>query len=234
MPVSGEWFSPTELTFSGIHVRAKTEWVHLSLGDGTGIVGQGEITSTQLASDVAPVVARLANRLRGHRVTNDADVMRLNDLTVENLEQDQILATAVSGLRCAIVDALSQIAQLRLVEYLRELYGHDHGDNEKVQLYANINRSMLPNDDGLVDRSPDSFSRMAQRAMEAGFTTLKCAPFDEVRAPFTSSGFPREAEIGLDRIRAAKAAIGVERKLLVDCHSRFDLESALALSLIHI
>ena len=152
MPVSGEWFSPTELTFSGIHVRAKTEWVHLSLGDGTGIVGQGEITSTQLASDVAPVVARLANRLRGHRVTDDADVMRLNDLTVENLEQDQILATAVSGLRCAIVDALSQIAQLRLVEYLRELYGHDHGDNEKVQLYANINRSMLPNDDGLVDR----------------------------------------------------------------------------------
>ena len=230
MPVSGEWFSPTELTFSGIHVRAKTEWVHLSLGDGTGIVGQGEITSTQLASDVAPVVARLANRLRGHRVTDDADVMRLNDLTVENLEQDQILATAVSGLRCAIVDALSQIAQLRLVEYLRELYGHDHGDNEKVQLYANINRSMLPNDDGLVDRSPDSFSRMAQRAMEAGFTTLKCAPFDEVRAPFTSSGFPREAEIGLDRIRAAKAAIGVERKLLVDCHSRFDLESALALA----
>ena len=230
MPVSGEWFSPTELTFSGIHVRAKTEWVHLSLGAGTGIVGQGEITSTQLASDVAPVVARLANRLRGHRVTNDADVMRLNDLTVENLEQDQILATAVSGLRCAIVDALSQIAQLRLVEYLRELYGHDHGDNEKVQLYANINRSMLPNDDGLVDRSPDSFSRMAQRAMEAGFTTLKCAPFDEVRAPFTSSGFPREAEIGLDRIRAAKAAIGVERKLLVDCHSRFDLESALALA----
>ena len=119
---------------------------------------------------------------------------------------------------------------MRLAEYLRELYGHDHGDNEKVQLYANINRSMLPNDDGLVDRSPDSFSEMAQRAMEAGFTTLKCAPFDEVRAPFTSSGFPREAEIGLDRIRAAKAAIGAEGTLLVDCHSRFDLESALALA----
>ena len=84
MPVSGEWFSPTELSFSGIHVRAKTEWVHLSLGDGAGIVGQGEITSTQLASDVAPVVARLANRLRGHRLTDDADVMRLNDLTIEN------------------------------------------------------------------------------------------------------------------------------------------------------
>jgi galactonate dehydratase len=122
------------------------------------------------------------------------------------------------------VDALSQIAQLRLVEYLRELYGRDHGDNDSIQLYANINRSMLANDDGLVDRSPDSFAGMAQRAIEAGFTTLKCAPFDEVRAPFKSSGLPRDAEMGLDRIQAAKAAIGTERKLLVDCHSRFDLE----------
>lgn len=230
MPVSGEWFSPTELSFNAIHVRAKTEWVHLSLGDGAVATGQGEITSTQLASEVAPVAARLANRLRGERITSDTDVLTLNNLTAEQLEEDQVLATAVSGLRCAVTDALAQLVQMPMVDYLRELYDHGDGVAERrVQLYSNINRSMLPDDNGLVDRSPDSFAEMAQRAMEAGFTTAKCAPFDECRAPFSSSGLPREAEMGLDRIRSAKAIIGPDRKLLVDCHSRFDLESGLAL-----
>lgn len=229
MPVSGEWFIPTELEFSSIHVRAKTEWAHLSLGDGSGTVGQGEITSTQLAKDVSPVVARLANRLRGKRISDDTDVITLNGLTTEQLEADRVLATAVSGLRCAMADALAQRAQLPLADYLRALHDHGGAPERKVQLYSNINRSMLPDDNGPVDRSSESFAEMAQRAMEAGFTTAKCAPFDECRAPFKSTGLPREAEMGLDRIRAAKAVIGPDRTLLVDCHSRFDLDSALAL-----
>jgi len=227
--VSGEWFNPTELSFNAIPVRAKTEWVHLSLGDGAGLVGQGEITSTQLASEVAPVVARLANRLRGQRITSDADVLTLNNLTAEQLEEDRMLATAVSGLRCAVADALSRVIQMPMADYLRELHDHEGKADNKVQLYSNINRSMLDDDNGKVDRSPDAFAEMAQRAMEAGFTTVKCAPFDECNAPFNSTGLPREAEMGLDRIRSAKAIVGPDRTLLVDCHSRFDLDSALAL-----
>jgi galactonate dehydratase len=227
--VSGEWFVPSELEFGSIHVRAKTNWVHLSLGDGSGSVGQGEITATQLDRDVAPIVARLANRLRGKRLSADTDVITLNGLTPEQLEEDRLLATAVSGLRCAVADALAQRAQLPLVDYLRALYDHEGTAERRVQLYSNINRSMLADDNGPADRSPESFAEMAQRATEAGFTTAKCAPFDEARAPFKSTGLPREAEMGLERIRAAKAIMGVYRTLLVDCHSRFDLDSALAL-----
>lgn len=229
MSVSGEWFVPTELEFGSIHVRAKTDWAHLSLGDGTGTFGQGEITSTQLSREVAPVAARLAERLRGKRLSDDTDVITLNGLTTEQLETDQVLATAVSGLRCAVTDALAKRAQLPLADYLRALHDHEGSPDQRVQLYSNINRSMLPDDDGPVDRSPDSFAEMAQRAMEAGFTTAKCAPFDEARAPFKSSGLPPEAENGLNRTRAAKAVVGPDRTLLVDCHSRFDLDSALAL-----
>ena len=229
MPVGGEWFTPTELEFSSVHVRANTEWVHLLLRDVSGTYGQGEITSTQLTQEVSHVVARLANRLRGQKLTSDSDVIQLNNLSLEQLEEDQVLATAVSGLRCAVVDALSQRAQLPLVDYLRKLYDHDGKAERKVQLYSNINRSLLPNDDGPIDRSPDSFAEMALRAMEAGFTTAKCAPFDECKTPFNSTGLPIETEIGLDRIRATKGVVGSQRNLLVDCHSRFDLESALAL-----
>jgi galactonate dehydratase len=223
------WFVPTELSFSAIHVRADTEWVQVSMGDGSGTVGQGEITSTQLQRDVSPVVARLANSLRGQRLVDDSDVVKLNKLVAGQLENDQILATAVSGLRCAVADALAQRAQLPLVDYLRELYDHRGTAEREVQLYSNINRSMLPDDDGPVDRSPDSFAAVARRVIQAGFSTAKCAPFDECQAPFNTNGLPRETEMGLDRIRAAKAIIGPERTLLVDCHSRFDLDSALAL-----
>ena len=231
MTISGEWFTPTGLTFNSIAVRPETTWVHFSLSDSTGITGYGEITDTQLDRSIAPIVARLANNLRGHKIANDSDVIDLNNIEVGQLENDVPLATAVSGLRCAIADALAQILSLPLVDYLRELHQHPGIADRKVQLYSNINRALKPTFDGSSDRSPSGFANMANRAMEAGFKTAKCAPFDECRAPFSNPGLPREAEIGLDRIRAAKEVIGSERTLLVDCHSRFDLESALALEL---
>ena len=229
MPIACEWFTPTGLSFNSIKARPETTWVHFSLSDSNGIVGQGEITDTQVDQSIAPIVASLANNLRGEKLTADTDVIALNNLTIEQLETDLPLATAVSGLRCAIADALAQVMQLPLVDYLRELYGHQGKADRKVQLYSNINRALKPTFDGMMDRSPDGFAEMAQRAMEAGFTTAKCAPFDECNAPFNNPGVPREAEIGLDRIRAAKDVIGSDRTLLVDCHSRFDLQSALAL-----
>lgn len=229
MPVSGEWFTPTGLSFNSVVARPDTTWVHFSFSDDDGIVGQGEITDTQVDQSIAPIVARLADRLRGQKLTSDSDVITLNNLTADQLEEDVPLATAVSGLRCAVVDALAQRAQLSLVDYLRVSFGHEGKAEQKVRLYSNINRALKPDFDGSNDRSPDGFAEMAERAMEAGFTTAKCAPFDECMAPFNNSGLPREAEMGLDRIRAAKAVIGPDRTLLVDCHSRFDLESALAL-----
>ena len=229
MPIAGEWFTPTGLSFNSIEVRPETTWVHFALSDSNGIVGQGEITDTQVGDPIAPIVARLANNLRGEKLTDDSDVIKLNNLTIEQLETDVALATAISGLRCAIADALARVLQLPLVDYLRELHGHEGKADRKVRLYSNINRALKPTFDGPMDRSADGFAEMAQRAMEDGFTTAKCAPFDECRAPFSKSGLPREAKLGLDRIRAAKDVIGPDRTLLVDCHSRFDLESALAL-----
>ena len=229
LPIAGEWFTPTGLSFNSIEVRPETTWEHFAVSDSNGIVGQGEITHTQLDQRIAPIVARLANNLRGEKLTDDSDVIKLNNLTIEQIESDVALASAVSGLRCAIADSLARVLQLPLVDYLRELYGHEGKADRKVQLYSNINRALKPSFDGLSDRSPAGFAEMAQRAMEDGFTTAKCAPFDECNAPFNNAGVPREAEIGLDRIRAVKDVIGPDRTLLVDCHSRFDLQSALAL-----
>jgi galactonate dehydratase len=223
------WFNPTQLLFQKIHVRGPTDWVFFTLSDSEGTTGAGEITSTQLGKEIAPVVARLANRLRGERLTSDDDVLNFCRLPVEDLEKDMVLATAVSGLRCAVTDALAKRAQLPMADYIRQRHGHAAAPERRVRLYANMNRSMLPNDRGPVDRSPESFAKMAQRAVREGFITAKCAPFDECRAPFSKSGLPDETKNGLDRIRAAKEVLGKDRTLYVDCHSRFDMGSALEL-----
>ena len=223
------WWTPTDLQFQEIHARGGTDWTTINLSDADGIAGQGEITSTQLTGSVAAVTARLANRLRGQRIASDDHVMRILGIDPSELEQDQRLATAVSGLRCAVADALAQRAQMPLSQYLRYTHQHDGELPDRVQLYGNINRSLLPDDRGPVDRGPDDFAEMAVEAVSNGFTTLKCAPFDECRAPFNSTGLPRCAEAGLERVQTIREAVGPDITIFVDCHSRFDLDSALAL-----
>ena len=223
------WWSPTTLEFQQIHARGGTDWTTINLVDADGLAGQGEITSTQLSGSVAAITARLANRLRGQRIASDDHVMQLLGVTPEACEEDQKLATAVSALRCAVADALSQRAQLPLAQYLRLTHDHEGELPDRVQLYANINRSLLPDDQGPVDRGPDDFAEMAVEAVNNGFTTIKCAPFDECQAPFDSTGLPHCAEAGLERVQTIREAVGPDITIFVDCHSRFDLDSALAL-----
>lgn len=241
------WWRPTALEFQEVHVRGKTDWTTILFSDLDGVFGQGEITSTQLESGVASVTARLANRLRGERITSDEDVLRIISIPAERLEHDQLTATAVSALRCAVADALAKRAGMSLSQYLRHTNGedagvdsaaHSHGlysvgrarvDSDCVALYANINRSLLPDDRGPLDRAPENFAEMAAEAVKNGFTTIKCAPFDECQSPFDGSGLPPCAESGLQRVQAVRDAVGPDVTVLVDCHSRFDLDSALAL-----
>ena len=63
-----------------------------------------------------------------------------------------------------------------------------------------------------------------------GFRTIKCAPFDEVDASKTGPDAVRAARIGIERVAAVRSAIGPDVRLLVDCHRRFDLESALVVA----
>jgi galactonate dehydratase len=226
MSVSGEWFSPKNLEFQKIKARGPTEWTTFSLSDSMGITGQGEITFTQLSRSVAPVVARLANKLRGNRITSDYDVLTLNNLTDINLKENILLASAVSGLRCAVTDALARASNLSMASYIRALGGEKTNHPSKITLYANINRSMLPDDNGVRDRSPESFAKTATKAEQEGFKTIKCAPFDECTPPYEKSGIPREADLGINRISAIKEQLKLETKLYVDCHSRFDEQSA--------
>ena len=190
-----------------------------------GHTGLAEIAGPNGAAEISVLIAGYAEQLRLSPPENEADVITKLELTERLLASDRPRATAVSALRTAIADAQAREAGLSLTEFL----GGE--STESVQLYGNINRSMLPDNDGPRNRSPEAFAAAALKSIKNGYKVVKCAPFDEARAPFEEPGLPEAARSGIDRILAVRKAIGPEISLLVDCHSRFDLDSGIALEI---
>ena len=221
--MTSESFKITQAVFTELPVRGGSHWYFLEVSNAKGVMGLAEFSYGENSMAVARAIAQMVEELQEEEITDETEIPAMVGLSPPFLQSDRVLAAAITAIRNAVLDAQAQIAEVPLYRLL--------GGNatESVELYGNVNRSMLKSDSGNSNRSPASFAAVATRAAEEGFRNIKCAPFDECRAPFDESGLPDEAKAGLDRIAAIKAAIGDKVNLFVDCHSRFDLESALAL-----
>lgn len=221
------WVRINRLNFYSIHVRGRTEWKFMEFVTEDNMSGISEITDTQLDSPVSTIISKLSNRIRGEKIFSENDLMSL--IPEANKAKENInIATAISGIRSAFLDLISKRIELNLNSFLLEQNQNKNiQKKENINLYANINRSLLPNDNGPVNRSPESFSQKAKEFENKGFTTIKCAPFDECNSPFSEKNkIPNEALIGLERITAIKQSLSSKTKLFIDCHSRFDLQSS--------
>ncbi len=196
-----------------------TTWVFAVLGDGEGTATTVEVTFSDRSEQVVDALAGMVAALRGTDVADEAQIEALVGLTRHRLRADAVLAAAVSGLRSAVAQLEAARSGMRLHRFL----GAEA--NAAVELYANINRGLRA-----TDRTPDSFERAAARATREGFGTFKCAPFDEVSPAMAPDRMLRQAELGLERVRAVRRAIGPEARLLVDCHSRFSAQVAPAVA----
>ena len=94
----------------------------------------------------------------------------------------------------------------------------------RIRNYANINRSTEA-------REPAGFAAMAERAVKAGFTAIKLAPFDDMPRDLSNNVAVEEhTELGIARAAAVRKAIGPKLDLLIDVHSRLDLRRGLELA----
>ena len=196
-----------------------TTWVFAVLGDGEGTATTVEVTFSDRSEQVVDALAGMVETLGGADVAGEGQVEELLGLTRHRLRADAVLATAVSGLRSAVAQLEAARSGMRLHRFL----GAEA--NAAVELYANINRGLRA-----TDRTPEAFERAAARATREGFGTFKCAPFDEVSPAMAPDRMLRQAELGLERVRAVRRAIGPEARLLVDCHSRFSAQVAPAVA----
>ncbi|MDE2902717.1 MAG: mandelate racemase/muconate lactonizing enzyme family protein [Chloroflexota bacterium] len=204
------------LRFASVTVNDRTRWNFAEIGDEEGLTAVVETTS---GGDVVSRLPPLMRALIGHPIHDEADVARITGLRHGQITQDFGLATAVSALRTAVADIQSQRDGLSLTQAL------GGQPVESVELYANTNRQLLT-----TERRPRDFAAVAERAVRDGFRTVKCTPFDEVDPGAPSAKILELARPGLDRLAAARNAIGPDITLLVDCHSRFDLASAPAVA----
>ena len=204
-------------------VRAKTDWLILEIISENNIKGYSELTMSNYykRDELISITKKLIKKLSNKDIKYDNQV---KEVLEENKEESLIFNTSISGIRSACSDIFSKIKKVPMNIYLAEMKKRKISNS--VELYANINRSLLPNNDGPVDRSPDSFFNMAKRAKNAGFKKIKCAPFD---------GFENEEYVnrkfisrGIDKVSLISKNLKNEIEILVDCHSKFNLEESQA------
>ena len=205
-----------------------TTWTFAVVGDGEGAATTVEVTLSNDPRQVIDTLAGMVEVLSGADLAGETQVeealgstlrARFAPLTRHRLRADPTLAAAVSALR----SAAAQLEAARSGTSLHRFLGAE--PTADVELYANINRGLRA-----TDRTPDAFERAAAWAAREGFGTFKCAPFDEVSPAMAADRMLREAEPGIERVRAVRRAIGPHARLLVDCHSRFSAEAAPAVA----
>lgn len=211
----GETVKLRGVEFASVDVTERTTWTFAEFLDEDGLKAVTEITSGGDTAKAADLLPEMLGKLRPVEITSDLDVQRILDISDQTLQKDKARATAVSALRSAVADLLAQKRGLSLTEFLGGT------PKESVPLYANINRHLLTR-----ERTPESFANAALMAVEAGFTTVKCAPFDEVAPPSTVEAILDLAGPGLRRVAAIREAVGPGITVLVDCHSRFELHTS--------
>ncbi len=201
--------------FAEVVVSEATTWTFVEVYDADGVIGLAEITCGGNTTEAVRLTAEFVERLKGREIASEGDVEGMLGLTAADMQTNMALATAMSGLRTAVSELRARERGVTLTE---ELGGERQ---ESILLYANINRHLLTR-----DRSPASFGRAAEYAVSQGFGIVKCAPFDGVGPPSTREKILDEAELGIERVAAVRAAVGDDVTVLVDCHSRFERHTA--------
>lgn len=189
-----------------VHVNHRGNWLFVIVKADDGTTGIGEASH-----------GRNDERVRNLIESIEPSIIGLNVFELESYRrrffrdnEGHTYHTAISGIEHALWDIVGK--SIGVPSY--QLLGGKC--RNRIRLYANINRAT-------VDRSPQGFAHNAEKAVAEGFTAIKCAPFDGVSASDVSKGTLNTAiNLGVDRIRAIRVAIGSDIDLMVDCHSRFN------------
>lgn len=193
-----------------VQATQRTIWLLVKLRTGDGRSGWGE------ASDAfgffAPTkadAARMEDELRALFAVvqgrSPLDVAWLREKAWKRASGGLVHATAFSAIEQAMCDLAGQLLDVPVYDLL------GGSTRERLPVYANINRATKP-------RTPAGFAQTAVRAVADGFSAVKLAPWD---------GWPATtAEQGIDAIRAVREAVGGKVRVMVDCHSFFDVKLA--------
>ncbi|MCH9672880.1 MAG: mandelate racemase/muconate lactonizing enzyme family protein [Gammaproteobacteria bacterium] len=202
----------TQIDSYALEVDAATTWVCCEVA-ADDVRGFGEALAPRGQDRLVQTALREAGRcLVGTEVAQAA-------LPMLALADEQATGLFESTVNAALDQALWDLRARCLGVPLFKLLGPSR--RREIALYANINR-------GTKDRSPRGFAVRAKQAAEDGFQSVKIAPFDGLTRANAHRAQGRYAlSEAIARVEAVREAIGPERRLMIDCHCRLDLSSAL-------
>jgi galactonate dehydratase len=200
-----------------MRVNRRGNWIVIRLKTDKGLTGLGDASHGQHDEDTLAALKRFADLLRGRSIF-EVEWFRQAATALGGEQATSSMHAAGSALEQCLWDLIGKT--LGVPTY--DLFGGKIRDS--IKLYANINRSSDP-------RTPEGFARMARAAVDAGFTAVKLAPFDAMPEGLNDVDQRRTlTDAGVACAQAVRDAIGPERDLLIDAHSRFGLEDGLALA----
>ena len=197
-------------------------WVLIELRTAEGLTGLGDATSSGWNRSRTPQAAHLLlDAIRGR---SPFEIERLRSLALSMVSaadpsERRSTAAVCSGMEQCMWDLQGKALDLPCFE----LFGGKLRD--RIRNYANINRATRG-----AQRTPEGFATNAAKGVDAGLDAFKLAPFDHLRR---SESDPTKYEEGVRQairfLESVRAAIGPDRDLLIDGHSRFSLSQAVEL-----
>ncbi len=198
-------------------------WVIFELKTKNGLTGLGDATHSASEPDLAVRVAKQLLEVIEGRTPFEIERLRQAGyplVTAASAREKRPHAVALSGLEQCMWDLQGKALGLPCYE----LFGGKLRD--RIRNYANINRATRG-----ANRTPEGFAANARKGMEAGFDAFKMAAFDHLkRGEPNALKFAAETLRGMQFIEAVRDTIGPDRDLLLDGHSRFNVNQALALA----
>lgn len=209
----------TGLEVIGVRVNQRGDWLFVRLTTDEGLSGLGEASHGGGGADRDALIATILQRqCQPLLVGRDPCAVVAATAALRPVANGFAGRTAVSACEQALWDLAGQAAGLPV----HRLLGGP--TRERISLYANINRAT-------AERTPAGFARNAATAAAEGFKAIKLAPFDGLdRQKLREHDGRERIARGLACVAAVRDAVGPDVAVYVDCHSRFDLPTAVAVA----
>lgn len=178
-------------------VSWRTSWEVVEFWTRDGVRGFGEWSGMTATETAAARRQQLADELVGRTIEDALGWLEAAVVAAARAGRGYAELTVLGGLDAAVCDLAARHDGVSLAEWLG-------AQPAPIPLYANINRAV-------ESRTPEEFAAVAKAAVAAGFSAVKCAPFDFLLGP-------RRLDAGLTCAEAVRDAVGQDVDVMFDLH----------------
>ena len=209
----------TRVELVPVRATSRTVWLFVRLETDRGLTGLGEASdafgfANTTAENVATMRAELQRFFALVERRSPFDVAYFRERGWPMAKGGLVAATAFSAIEQAMWDLAGQALGVPIYTLLGGKV------RDSLPVYANINRATSP-------RTPAGFAAAAKRAFADGFRAMKAAPWDGFPPPNSPArAVDAAVDAGIAAAVAMREAVGADVRIMVDCHSFFDVELA--------